>query len=66
MAKELKVFKGRYCFYCSGKPDEYGHGIYGVWILRDGRLIIHQTWKKMPNKQEANDMLDLFMKGDKK
>lgn len=65
MANELKLRRGRYEFYCSGKPDQYGHGIYGVWIFKDGKLIIHQSWNKMPNRSEAERMIDFFAKGEK-
>ena len=53
---------GEYRFFCSNPK---GCGRSSVYIFRNGKLIIHESWTKMPTEEEAKMYLEVF-NGEKK
>lgn len=46
---------GKYKLYCSGNADM---GMYGVYIYKEGKLIIHQSWAGEPTEAQAKFILE--------
>lgn len=61
--KPLDITIGKYNFYCSGNGD---YGLYSVYISKEGKLVMHQSWNKMPTEEQARMYLEAMNKAEDK
>lgn len=61
--KHLDITIGKYNFYCSGNGD---YGMWSVYISKDGKFVMHQSWSRMPTEEEARMYLESLNKAEEK
>lgn len=57
--KPLDITIGKYNFYCSGNGD---YGLYSVYISKEGKFVMHQSWNEMPTEEQARTYLEAMNK----
>ena len=62
--KKLDVSLGRYRMICPNLSGHYS-GTYGVYVFKDGALMMHQAWGKKPTEQDLLDMMQRYIDLDK-
>jgi len=47
----MEVKTENYSAVSCDEPSEYS-GSYGVYIFENGKIIMHQSWKKIPTEED--------------
>lgn len=58
--EKLDVSLGRYRMICLNLSRHYS-GIYGVYVFKDGTLMMHQSWGKKPTEQDLLDIMQRYI-----